>query len=164
MLFIIDEFSREGPATRAARKLKATDVIEAIHGLFVSGDVPAHISSDGGPELVAIAPRERMAAVGAKTAHIEPRSSCDNGYCERLQRQSARRASQRLEILRHEGGPDRHRELARGVSTLIAGIPTTGERGAPLAIVKTRGANAIYRLTFPLDHSIQANPSWCSHA
>lgn len=120
-------------------------------------------SSDSGPELIAIAPRERMAAVGGKTTHIEPRSSCENGYCE-----SERGAAQRLEILRHERGPDRHRELAlplqRGASTLIAGIPTTGARGTPLAIVKTRGANAIYRLTFPLGPTIQANPSWCSHA
>jgi hypothetical protein len=36
MLCIIDEFSRESPAIRVARKLKATDVIEALYELFVS--------------------------------------------------------------------------------------------------------------------------------
>jgi hypothetical protein len=36
MLCIIDEFSRESLAIRVARKLKATDVIEALCELFVS--------------------------------------------------------------------------------------------------------------------------------
>jgi hypothetical protein len=36
MLCIVDEFSRESLAIRVARKLKATDVIEAPCELFVS--------------------------------------------------------------------------------------------------------------------------------
>jgi transposase InsO family protein len=166
--FMIDEYSREGPAVRAARKLKAADVIETIYRLFVSRGVPAHISSDRDPEFVAVALRERMAAVGTKTAHIESRSSCENGYCESFQRQTARGTAQRIDILYHEGGTDRHQKVApplqRGVSTLITGMPPAGARGAPLATVKTRGANAISRLTFPIEHSIRANLSWCSHA
>ena len=46
MLCIIDEFTRESLAIRVARKLKATDVIEALCDLFVSCGVPAHIRSD----------------------------------------------------------------------------------------------------------------------
>ncbi len=46
MLCIIDEFSRESLAIRVARKLKATDVIEALCELFVSRGVPSHIRSD----------------------------------------------------------------------------------------------------------------------
>ncbi|MBB5054979.1 hypothetical protein HNQ36_004990 [Afipia massiliensis] len=46
MLCIIDEFSRESLAIRVARKLKATDVIEALCELFVSRGIPAHIRSD----------------------------------------------------------------------------------------------------------------------
>ena len=53
MLCIIDEFSRESLAIRVARKLKATDVIEALCELFVSRGIPAHIRSDNGPEFVA---------------------------------------------------------------------------------------------------------------
>ena len=53
MLCIIDEFSRESLAIRVARKLKATDVIEALRELFVSRGIPAHIRSDNGPEFVA---------------------------------------------------------------------------------------------------------------
>ena len=40
MLCIIDEFTRESLAIRVARKLKATDVIEALCELFVSRGVP----------------------------------------------------------------------------------------------------------------------------
>ena len=46
MLCIIDEFSRESLAIRVARKLKATDVIEALCELFVSRGIPANIRSD----------------------------------------------------------------------------------------------------------------------
>jgi transposase InsO family protein len=41
-----------------------------------------HIRSDNGPEFVAKALREWIAAVGAKTAYIEPGSPWENGYCE----------------------------------------------------------------------------------
>ena len=35
-----------------------------------------------GPEFIAKAVRERIVAVGAKTAYIEPGSPWENGYCE----------------------------------------------------------------------------------
>ena len=73
---------RESLAIRVARKLKATDVIEALCDLFVSRGIPAHIRSDNGPEFVAVALRDWIAAVGAKTAYIEPGSPWENGYCE----------------------------------------------------------------------------------
>jgi transposase InsO family protein len=41
-----------------------------------------HIRSDNGPEFIAQAVREWIAAVGAKTAFIEPGSPWENGYCE----------------------------------------------------------------------------------
>ncbi|CEG08668.1 Integrase core domain protein [Afipia felis] len=65
MLCIIDKFSRESLAIRVARKLKATDVIEALCELFVSRGIPAHIRSDNGPEFVAEALRDWIATVGA---------------------------------------------------------------------------------------------------
>ena len=40
MLCIIDEFTRESLAIRVARRLKATDVIEALCELFVSRGIP----------------------------------------------------------------------------------------------------------------------------
>jgi transposase InsO family protein len=44
--------------------------------------VPEHIRSDIGPEFVAKAVQDLTAAVGAKTAYIEPGSPWENGYVE----------------------------------------------------------------------------------
>lgn len=82
MLCIIDEFTRESLAIKVARKLKATDVIEALYDIFVVRGIPTHIRSDNGPEFVAEALREWIATVGAKSAYIEPGSPWENGYCE----------------------------------------------------------------------------------
>jgi putative transposase len=82
MLCIIDEFTRESLAIKVARKLKATDVIEALCDLFVSRGIPQHIRSDNGPEFVAQALRDWIAAVGARTAYIEPGSRWENDYCK----------------------------------------------------------------------------------
>jgi transposase InsO family protein len=82
MLCVIDEFTRESLAIRVARKLKATNVIDALADLFILRGIPAHIRSDNGSEFVATALREWIAAVGAKTAYIEPGSPWENGYCE----------------------------------------------------------------------------------
>lgn len=40
------------------------------------------IRSDNGPQFVAEALRDWIAAAGAKTAYIEPGSPWENGYCE----------------------------------------------------------------------------------
>ena len=82
MLCIIDEFTREALAIRVARRLRATDVIDALSDLFILRGVPAYIRSDNGPEFVAQALRDWIEAVGAKTAYIEPGSPWENGYCE----------------------------------------------------------------------------------
>ena len=82
MLCIIDEFTREALAIRVARRLNSTDVIVALCDLFILRGVPAHIRSDNGPEFIAAALRAWIAAVGAKTAYIEPGSPWENGYVE----------------------------------------------------------------------------------
>jgi transposase InsO family protein len=82
MLNVIDEFTRECLAIRIDRKLKSTDVIDVLSDLFILRGVPGHIRSDNGPEFIAHAVREWIAAVGAKTAFIEPGSPWENGYCE----------------------------------------------------------------------------------
>tara|TARA_R110000751_G_C13720117_1_gene475355 strand:+ start:382 stop:1224 length:843 start_codon:yes stop_codon:yes gene_type:complete len=82
MLNVIDEFTRECLAIRIDRKLKSTDVIDVLSDLFILRGVPGHIRSDNGPEFVAKAVREWIAAVGAETAFIEPGSPWENGYCE----------------------------------------------------------------------------------
>jgi transposase InsO family protein len=82
MLNIIDEFTRECLAIRIDRKLNSTDVIDVLSDLFILRSVPGHVRSDNGPEFIAKAVREWIAAVGAKTAFIEPGSPWENGYCE----------------------------------------------------------------------------------
>ena len=43
---------------------------------------PLYLRSDNGPEFVALAVQEWVAAVGASTAYIEPGSPWENGYIE----------------------------------------------------------------------------------
>jgi transposase InsO family protein len=81
-LNILDEFSRECLAIKVDRKLNSTNVIDALTDLFIMRGSPAFIRSDNGPEFIAQAVRDWIAAVGAKTAYIEPGSPWENGYCE----------------------------------------------------------------------------------
>jgi len=82
MLNVIDEFTRECLAIRIDRRLRSTDVIDVLSDLFILRGVPGHVRSDNGPEFVAKAVRDWIAAVGARTAFIEPGSPWENGYCE----------------------------------------------------------------------------------
>ena len=82
MLNIIDEFTRECLAIRVDRRLKSTDVIDVLSDLFILRGVPGHVRSDNGPEFIAGVLRDWIAAVGARTAFIEPGSPWENGYCE----------------------------------------------------------------------------------
>ena len=58
------------------------DVIYVLSDLFILRGPPAFIRFDNGPEFVAEAVRDWIAAVGAQTAYIEPGSPWENGYCE----------------------------------------------------------------------------------
>ncbi|NOD65878.1 MULTISPECIES: IS3 family transposase [unclassified Ruegeria] len=81
-LNILDEHSRECLAIRVKRKLNSVDVIDALTDLFILRGAPRFIRSDNGPEFIAQAVRDWIAAVGAQTAYIEPGSPWENGYCE----------------------------------------------------------------------------------
>ena len=78
-LNILNEFSRECLAIKVERKLNPTNMINALTDLFITRGSPAFIRSDNGPEFVAQAVRDWIAAVGAKTASIEPSSPWENG-------------------------------------------------------------------------------------
>jgi putative transposase len=82
MLNIVDEFTHECLAIRIDRRLKSVDVIDMLSDLFILRGVPEHIRSDNGPEFVAKAVQEWIAAVGAKTAYITPGSPWENGFIE----------------------------------------------------------------------------------
>ena len=81
-LNIIDEYTREALMIRVDRKLNSTDVLDALTDLFILRGPPEYIRSDNGPEFIALKVRDWIAAVGAKTAYIEPGSPWENGYCE----------------------------------------------------------------------------------
>ena len=136
MLNVLDEFTHECLAIRVARKLKAIDVIDVLSDLLILRGIPGHIRSDNGPEFVAKAVQEWIAAVGAKTAYIERGSPWENGYIESFN------------ALLH---------FARGTFACIrrvAGCATpTGSAGHA-------GATANLKLTFHLDHSVGADQSW----
>jgi len=74
MLNVIDEFTHEALAIRIDRKLNSTDVIDVLTDLFVLHGVPENIRSDNGPEFIAKAVRQWIAAVRATTAYIAPGS------------------------------------------------------------------------------------------
>ena len=106
------------------------DVIDVLSDLFIARGVPAHIRSDNGPEFVAKAVREWIAAVGAKTAYIAPGSPWENGYIESF---NARLRDERLDgeiFLLSEGGSDRDRELAMSLQcyppTRVPWLSATG--------------------------------------
>ncbi|HTP82314.1 MAG TPA: IS3 family transposase [Alphaproteobacteria bacterium] len=82
LLNIIDEFTHECLAIRVARRLKAIDVIDTLSDLFILRGIPGHVRSDNGPEFVAKAVQEWIAAVGAQTAYITPGSPWENGFIE----------------------------------------------------------------------------------
>src|SRR6202162_462985 len=65
-----------------SRRLKSIDVIDVLSDLFILRGIPEHIRSDNGPEFVAKAVHEWIAAVGAKTAYITPGSPWENGFIE----------------------------------------------------------------------------------
>ncbi len=82
MLNVIDEFTREALAIRVKRRLNSTDVLETLADLMILRGPPAYVRSDNGPEFIAQALRDWIAAVGSQTAYIEPGSPWENGYCE----------------------------------------------------------------------------------
>ena len=82
LLTVMDEYSRECLAIRAARHMRSVDVIEVLSELMLTRGVPGHIRSDNGPEFTARAVREWLGHVGAQTLTIEPGSPWENGYIE----------------------------------------------------------------------------------
>ncbi len=64
------------------RRSKRLSVIGALTDLFILRTALHFIRSDSGPEFVALAVRDWIAAVGVKTAPIEPGSPLENGHCE----------------------------------------------------------------------------------
>jgi transposase InsO family protein len=81
-LSIVDEYTRECVALEVDRRMTSDDVLDVLRDLFVIRGVPKHIRSDNGPEFIARAIREFLAAADVETLYIEPGSPWQNGYAE----------------------------------------------------------------------------------
>jgi putative transposase len=81
-LNIIDVFTKEALVIRVKRKLNSPDVVDTLTDLFILRGPPRFMRSENGAESIAEKVRAWIAAVGGKTAFIEPGSLWENGYCE----------------------------------------------------------------------------------
>ena len=151
MLNVVDEFTHECLAIRVARKLKATNVIDVLSDLFILRGVPSYIRSDNGPEFVAQAVRDWIAAVRSKTAYIEPGSPWENGSVEsfnaRLRDEllngeifySLREAEIVIESWR------RHYNTVRPHASLATGRPRPRSSSQPSPLGRLRQPNPLRR-------------------
>jgi len=81
-LSLVDEHTRECLALEVNRRMTSEDALDVLRDLFVIRGVPTCIRSDNGPEFIARAIRQFLAAAGVETLYIEPGSPWQNGYAE----------------------------------------------------------------------------------
>ena len=67
-------------AISISREIEAINALDALSDLYILRGILGHICY--GPEFVVEAVQQWIAAVGAETAYIEPRSPWGNGYVE----------------------------------------------------------------------------------
>ena len=82
ILTLIDEHSRVCLATHAGWSIRAQDVITVVEAAFVRYGRPRHLRSDNGPEFIAYAIQDWLAAAQVKTLYIKPGSPWENGHIE----------------------------------------------------------------------------------
>ena len=82
LLTLIDEYTRECRAIRVARHLGSPEGLETLAEVMLGRGIPEYIRSDRGPEFIALALQQWLAALGARTLYIAPGSPWENGYCE----------------------------------------------------------------------------------
>lgn len=82
ILPIVDNFTRECLHIETAHNITGERIIEILKPLIARYGAPAFIRSDNGPEFIARAVREWLAAQNIDTAFIEPGSPWENAYSE----------------------------------------------------------------------------------
>lgn len=82
VLTLIDEYNRRCLATHVGRSIKARDVITVVEAAFLRYGKPLHLRSDNGPEFIAYAIVDWLAASEVKTLYIKPGSPWENGHIE----------------------------------------------------------------------------------
>ena len=79
---VLDEYTRECLSLEVDRSITARYVVETLEKLVEERGVPEFIRSDNGPEFIADAVKEWIAANGMKTLYIEPGAPWQNPYSE----------------------------------------------------------------------------------
>ena len=92
-------------------RISSTDVFDMLTDLFILRGFPTWIRSDNGPEFVAGAARQWIAAVGRERLHRAGLAPGERIHRE-LQCAAERQAPERAELLCPEGSPGPHRILA----------------------------------------------------
>jgi putative transposase len=82
LLTVVDEYTRESLAIRAATSIKSGAVIEVLSRLIAERGTPAYLRSDNGPEFVATRVKEWLKRQGIQTLYIEPGSPWQNARGE----------------------------------------------------------------------------------
>ena len=86
LLTVMEEYTRECLAIRAARSIRPADVTEVLAELMTLRGVRDHIRSDNGPEFMARAVREWLGRVGARTLYNRARVTVGERLHRELQR------------------------------------------------------------------------------
>ena len=82
MLTLIDEYSRECLKIEVGRKLRSSEVLNALAEVMAGRRVPKYLRSDNGPEFIAVEVQQWLGEVGIGTIYIEPGSPWQNGHVE----------------------------------------------------------------------------------
>ena len=82
ILTVVDEYTRESLTVEMERSFTSRDVVNTLRELFELRGVPAHIRSDNGPEFIAHAVRDWLAANNVGPLYIEPGAPWQNGVGE----------------------------------------------------------------------------------
>jgi len=82
LLTVLDEFTRESPAIKVDRSIRAKDVISVLEYLFMVRGAPKFIRSDNGSEFIAHVIKKWLKEKHVETLCIAPGSPWENGYVE----------------------------------------------------------------------------------
>lgn len=82
LLTVVDEYTRESLAIRAATSIKSNAVVETLSRLVAERGAPLCLRSDNGSEFVARRVKEWLKAKGIQTLYIEPGSPWQNALGE----------------------------------------------------------------------------------
>ena len=83
LLTVMDDYTRERLSIRAVRSIRSPDANRDAGPADADRGSTERIRSDNGPEFTAMAVREWLGKLGARTLYIEPVAPWENGYIAR---------------------------------------------------------------------------------